>query len=336
MSRFVPARTGYLALAALVACGSAREQATPHAPARPGTPVAAIDTILADERDAPGTALPIREATLASRLMSTVRSVRVVEGSHVTAGAILADLDARDLEARRAQLDANLAQMQAGHDEAAAHARRIRALFTDSAATRVQLEQADAALARADAGLAATRAAVTEVDAAASYARIRAPFAGTIVRRYVDPGALAAPGAPLLAIEDAAMLRVTVSATPEEARALRAGRRLAARIADTTVEATIEGVVASGPNQYRLNAVIANAGGRFQSQSPASLRLPLGTRHVTLVPTTAVVQEGDLRAVRTPSAGLRWIIAGHRFGPFTEVLGGLAGGDTVLVPAGGQ
>ena len=79
--------------------------------------------------------------------------------------------------------------------DAEVQAGRIRALYADSAATRAQLDQAETGLARAD-GRAwpAARGMAAELAATASYAEVRAPFAGVVTRRFVDPGSFAAPG----------------------------------------------------------------------------------------------------------------------------------------------
>ena len=64
-------------------------------------------------------------------------------------------------------------------------------------------------LERAEAGLQAARAGEAELEAAGAYAEIRAPFAGTVVRRSVDPGAFVAPGQPIATVQDASKLRVS-------------------------------------------------------------------------------------------------------------------------------
>jgi RND family efflux transporter MFP subunit len=221
--------------------------------------------------------------------------------------------------------------------DAAAHAGRIRGLYADSAATKSQLDQAETGLTRADAAVSSARAMAAELAATASYAEVRAPFAGIVTRRFVDPGAFAAPGAPLISVEDAATLRVTVSAAPDAVRGLRRGSVIEAIIGDSTARATVEGVVPSGANLYVVNALVPNANGRFQSGSSASLALPRGTRRALLVPAGAVVRQGELTGVHVTSAGsssLRWVRLGRARGAMIEVLSGLAGGDTVLVAAG--
>jgi len=338
MRKLIPLAGTVLATFLLGACD--REAAPTPAERLPlgGTPVAVTDTLIVDAFEAAGTAEPMRLATLSTKLMGTVTAVSVHEGDHVAAGQVMVRLDARDLGAKRAQMEAGLAEATAVHHEATVQAARIRALYADSAATKAQLDQVETGLARADAAVATARGMTAELAANASYSEVRAPFAGIVTRRFVDPGSFAVPGAPLATVEDASTLRVTVNAAPDAVRGLRRGATVGATIGDTAVRATIEGVVPAGANLYTVNAMVPNPGGRFLSGSAATLALPRGTRSAILVPVGAVVRQGDLTGVRTATAGqasLRWVKLGRTQGGAVEVLSGLAPGDTVLV-AGGE
>ncbi|MBP2648215.1 MAG: hypothetical protein H6Q77_1839 [Gemmatimonadetes bacterium] len=339
MRTLMPASGALFVTMVLAGCGGEAVPAAIERTTVTGAPVAVIDTMIPDVLEAAGTAAPLRLATLSTKLMGSVTAVLVHEGDRVASGQLLAQLDARDLVAKRSQVDAGLAEATAMQADAAAHAGRIRGLYADSAATKSQLDQAVTGLARADAAVSSARAMAAELAATASYAEVRAPFAGIVTRRFVDPGAFAAPGAPLLSVEDAATLRVTVSAAPDAVRGLRRGSVLEATIGDATTRATVEGVVPSGGNLYTVNALVPNADGRFQSGSAASLALPRGTRRAVLVPVEAVVRQGDLTGVRVTSAGsssLRWVRLGRVHGAMIEVYSGLAGSDTVLVATGAR
>lgn len=328
--------TAIVASLILAACGEEAASAPVVRTPMHGTPVAVLDTVVTDAFIANGSAEPMRAATLSTRLLGTVNSVGAQEGDRVAAGQLLVRLDARDLEARRAQLDAGAAAADAGQREARAHLVRIRALYADSAATRSQLDQAEAALARAEAAVASAGGLTSELAATASYATVRAPFASVVTHRFVDPGAFASPGAPLMTVEDASTLRIVVHAAADAIRGVRRGATLAATIGDTAITTTVEGVVASGPNLYAVNALVRNADGRFLSGSPASIALPQGRRRALLIPGSAVTYQGDLTGVRTAKGDLRWVTLGATFGDFVEVLSGVTSGDSVLVATGGR
>ena len=61
-------------------------------------------------------------------------------------------------------------------------------------------------------------------------------------------------------------------------------------------------------------------------------------RRAILVPSAAIIRQGDLAGVRTVADGqatLRWVKVGRTTDGAVEVLSGLAAGDTVVV-AGGE
>jgi RND family efflux transporter MFP subunit len=330
-------------LAALVACSG---ETPPHVVSRAqaaevtGTTVTLRDTTIEATLEASGVAEPIAQATLSTKLMGTVIAVLVREGDSVRAGQPLVRLDARDLVARREQVTSGIASAEAMYREAESQAGRIRALYADSAAPRAQLDAVEAGLARAEAGVRAARAGEAELAAVADYSIVRAPFSGVVTRRLVDPGAFAAPGAPLVTVEDHRRLRVTVTVPPVNARDLQRGQRLAGTIEDEAVVAVIEGVVPASGSLYTVNATVANQDGRYAPGGTATLRVPLGERTAIVIPARAVRHEGDLTGVTLvrPEGGtvIRWVRLGRPAGDGIEVVTGLRTGDVIRVPATGD
>jgi RND family efflux transporter MFP subunit len=295
------------------------------------------DTTIDAVFDAAGTAAPVQRATLSTKLMGTVTTVLVQEGDRVRAGEPLVRIDARDLSAKSTQVAATVAEAEVMHNDARAQANRIRALYADSAATRAQLDAAETGLARTDAGLRAAQAAASELGAISSYSVVRAPFAGLVTKRFVDPGAFAAPGAPLVALQDVSTLRISASTTPEIAAALDRGQTLDALVERTPVRVTIEGVVPSLTGSlYTINAVVPNPDAVLLAGSRATLRLPTGLRRALVVPARAIERAGDLTGtiVRTADGDdRRWVRLGVALGSMVEVTAGLRPGETIVVPA---
>lgn len=347
----------------VVGCSGHRESTRTEPPGRQiAEPTFTVrDTTITATFDAVGLAEPVQQATLSTKLMGSVTAVLVKEGDRVTPGTVLARIDARDLEAKRAQVDAGIAAAEAVYQDALVQARRFRALYSDSAATRYQLDQVETGLARAESGLRTAQASRAELDAVAEYAEVRAPFAGIVTRRHVDPGAFAAPGAPIAELQDASRLRISVSIPPAVGARLARGQQVDAEIDGRVAVATIEGVVpSSAGGVYTVNALVDNAKGQFLTGASATIRVPQGARPALLVPAKAVVREGDLLGVRVRTGQgveLRWVRVGtayrepgaahdavergHDVGgtqdaapspeAMVEVLSGLKAGDVVLL-----
>jgi RND family efflux transporter MFP subunit len=317
-------RTGWI-LPALVlagamgACAGEPEHAseTEERPVAEGTAWTVEDTVLASVFEAAGVARPVADATLSTKLMGEVVDVAVREGDAVAEGQPLIRIDASDLAAKRAQVEASIREADAVVADAETQARRMRALYDENAAPKVQLEAAETGLERARARL--------------------APFDGLVTSRFVDPGDFAAPGAPMVTVLDARRLRITATAAPDVVSGIRRGDTLTARIEGRPVEAVTEGVVPSGSGSlYTVNALVDNDDGRFLPGSAATLELPQGQRDAVVIPAQAVIRQGDLTGVRVRTADgatLRWIRLGRDHDGVVEVLAGLRPGDVILIPA---
>lgn len=323
-------------MAVLAGCSSGNDA---ESTAAQPTPTGEVRTLEATEFgsifNAAGTAEPITQATLSTKLMGTVMEVYVREGDVVTRGQPLLRIDARDLLAKSVQVDAGIAEAEAMLHEANATAVRIRALYAQEAAPKAQLDAVETGVARAEAAVRAAQAGAVELTAIRDYSIIRAPSAGTITRRLVDPGAFAAPGAPLIMVQNASALRIRAHAAPDVVRGIAPGSQLAATIEGIRTTARVEGVVPAGAgNMYVVNAVVRNDEHQFMPGSAATLSLPLQTRTAVTVPVSAIVREGDLTGIYMKSGdhfALRWVRLGESSGQDVEILAGAAAGDQVLI-----
>ncbi len=323
------------ALLLVAACGdaAAHDQPSTTAVISDAPSYTVVDTLVPTLLEIDGVATAVREATLSTKLMASVTEVLVEEGESVRAGQVLARLDARDLHAKREQVAAAVAAATAQQAQASAHAARMRALFADSAAPKAMLESAEATLAQAASWVRAAQAAGAELDAVERYAELRAPFAGRVTQRFVDVGAFVAPGVPLLTVQDASTLRVTAHVAPEQARGLRHGQSMMARLEGVDAIATIEGVVPVMGGLHAVNALVQNRDGRHLAGSAAVLQWATGSRRALAVPADALIREGDLVGVLVRGAqgdARRWIRVGAQSGGMVEVTAGLQAGDHVV------
>ncbi len=263
-----------------------------------------------------------RRATISTRLSASVTSVHVVEGMRVRAGQLLLRLSDDDLRA-------GLAAAETARAAAAAHEKRIANLAAERAATRSELEAAQAQRAQADAAVAAARASL-------AYAEIRAPFDATVQARRVNAGDLVGPGQPLVDLEGAG-LEVQATLSEDEARSLHIGQRLRFQSGDRRGEAEIVALAPGGdPLSHRrgLRARVVAGGEGLSSGSFARLELTGATpRAGAWVPRSALVERGDLTGVVVARAGraeLRWVATGEPLGDRVPIRAGLAAGEPVI------
>ncbi len=101
--------------------------------------------------------------------------------------------------------------------------RMARASTRENRIKQENVQMLKAQLKQAEAGVTAARNAIT-------FATIRAPFSGVVLRRNVDVGAMAAPGAPLLELADTSSFRLEAVVPESQIAPLRNGAALTVRI----------------------------------------------------------------------------------------------------------
>ena len=172
---------------------------------------------------------------------------------------------------------------------------------------------------------------------------IRAPFDGVVTRKWADVGDLAAPGKPLVAIEDPSALQLEADVPQGIAARVHQDARLPVRVDDVSGDLT--GTVNEiGPtadpvsHTVRVKVDLAGQPGLSSGQF-ARLRVPVGESNSLRVPVAAVVQRGQLEivfVVANQHAQLHLVKTGKRVGEEVEILSGLHAGDAVVVEGAAQ
>ncbi len=185
-----------------------------------------------------GVVLPSRTVELTAEVGGRVLSVEVRPGDAVAAGRVLAVLDTADV---RRRLDAERAALAAARLDQ----RRLELELARAEQELGRLERLDGLVAQRDLDAAAFRVEDTRARvelAAAEHERveagvgrladelgrseIRAPFAGTVALRHVDPGAVVEPGAPVVRLLGGEEPFVRFAVPPERAGDLAPGDRV--------------------------------------------------------------------------------------------------------------
>ncbi len=183
----------------LVGCGGRPAPTVESTAALTVTAVAPLRRQVQREVVASGSVAAWQEMSLGVELSGLrVAQVRVEVGERVARGQALLELDRRTLEVQARQAEAALAQARASLGLARAQAARGEQLLAAKLISSSNYDELQANLARAEAQLASSEA---ERDAAAlrlGFATLRAPDAGVISARNVQPGQVVSQGAELL------------------------------------------------------------------------------------------------------------------------------------------
>ncbi len=234
---FMRISTGLILI--ILCCGCVQRTTESVGDVRPVKVATASDTGYI-RRDFAGMATPDDAVTLAFKLSGQVLDVPVVQGQSVSKGALLAELNSRDIE------------LQVSADRSAYRE-------ADSQMQRMQRLLAHEAVSRQDAEAARTR----YVQARATYentldllqdARLKAPFAGVVEAVYVDNYERVQSGQPILRLVDPRTTTVKFT-LPESALSL---------LADTSTHFTVEF------DNYRTHPFLARLKEYAKTSSDAS------------------------------------------------------------------
>jgi RND family efflux transporter MFP subunit len=369
-----------LLLATLAGCGGGEKEKVQAAESVSGLRIEKVQLqTVPDEVEAPGTLRSATTAPLAARVMGTVVDVAVREGDMVKRGQLLVALDERELVAHRNAARAALDEAKAGREEVArglamAQAQadvasktyeRFQFLKQQKSVSPQEFDEVEAKFRSAQAGLAAAKARQEQVEATnvraesevraaetmAGYSRIVAPFDGVVVRRSVDPGVMAAPGIPLVEVEDTSRYQMdaTLAASVAAARGLKRGTRARVQL-DALPGREFEGTITeleagADPASQTVQArVTLGRDPALRSGFFGRVLFCCGERQALVVPRTAVVERGQLRGVYVVGADgniqLRLVTLGRSFsgeaGERVEVLSGLDTGETIVLVPGTQ
>ena len=360
-----------VAIVTLAACQSAPAEHQAETAAAIDARLARVATVeWPSIYEAGGVVRARQTAVISSRIVAPVVEVRVKAGDRVGRGQTLVVLDGRELDAQMARATAAAAGSKLGLEAARAEQRaaesalvlarathdRIRGLHDKKSATAQELDQATAALAGAEArvagaaarvaeaeqGSAAARAGEQIAEVSASYTSLTAPFDGVVAARHADVGSLAAPGAPLLTLDDTSHYRLEARIDESQAQRAMAGAEAEVRLDESGPgggawqRASVGAIDSVDPERHSfLVKLDLPPGDEVRSGQFGRVRLFGPARQVLSVPQAAIVRRGQLAfAFAIDGEGrarLRMVSTGQSSGDQVEVLSGLIDGDQVVL-----
>lgn len=345
---------GLLILAGGLGCTSEKPAKPPAAEVVSDVPILTVQrTAVPDYYEAVGTVRAAQTSQLASQTMGTITSVSVHEGDRVRRGQVLAVVDETQPRAgfAGAQAGVNASQQEVAAAEAdyalaQSTLQRYQGLFDKRSISPQEFDEVKTRFAAAQARLAGARAGKAQAEAAQAqartnldFSRIRAPFDGVVTAKLADVGMMAAPGTPVLVVEDPSRFRLEATVDEGTLGMVRLGDQVGVDL-DALRGKDLQGKVvqivpAADPSSRtfivkidlpRLPEIRSGIFGRA--------RFARGQRDSILVPHTAVLSRGQLRGVYVVGAdqvaSLRYVTVGQSSGDSFEVLSGLENGERIV------
>jgi RND family efflux transporter MFP subunit len=319
----------------------------------------------------PGNIQPVTEAPILARAEGFVKTRYADIGDRVTAGQLLAEIEAPDLDQQVRQAQAAVQQAQADLERASAAleqgkaneslaqvtARRWDNLANRGVVSKQENDQyqaqyqaqaanvraLDHAVAAARGNVAAVQANVARLADLQGYLKVRAPFAGVITVRNVDVGALVNTGNTLLfRIAQTNLLRTYVNVPQANASDLKVGQ--AAYLSTTELpDRKFPGSVTRTANALDpstrtllVEVQVPNSDGKLLPGMyvQVDLNLPRKDPPLLIASDTLVLHpEGSVVALLDASNQVHFqrITVGRDFGNRIEVLSGLTKGQRAIV-----
>ena len=282
-----------------------------------------------------------REATVRAQVGGSLVALPVDRGQIVQAGATVAKISSRDLDAAFESSKAAVASAETALAVARTEHQRTETLVKGGALAARDLEQSRNAVSGAEAQLAAAKARQTSVWQQIDDTTVKAPFAGIVSARPASLGDVVAPGAELVTIIDPSSLRLEALVPSDQIQAVKPGAPVHVSIRGIagTVVGTVDRVSPSADpvtRQVSIFVSVPNRDGKLIAGLFADGRVHTATHRGVVVPLAAVDETGavpfvtrirDGKAERVPiDLGIRQLDT-----EMVEVTKGVDSGDVLIV-----
>ena len=310
-------RTRLIAVSALLAAGmmvTGCGKKTAGTPPPSGPPEVGVVTIqlqrVALTTELPGRTSPHLIAEVRPQVSGIIQKRLFTEGSDVTAGQVLYQIDPATYQAAYASAKAALARAEANLIPARLKEERFRDLVKVKAVSQQDYDDASAAIKQAEADVAAAKAAVETARINLAYTRVTAPISGRIGRSTVTDGALVTANQPtaLATIQQLSSMYVDVTQSSSELLILK--RNLASGLLKNngSAQARVKLLLEDGsayplPGTLKFSEVTVD-----QSTGSLTLRAVFPNPQQLLLPgmfVRAILEEGvNEQAILVPQRGV--------------------------------
>jgi len=305
---------------------------------------------------------PYETVAVYPKVTGFVKSIRVDRGSRVRIGELMAELEAPELVAQRAEAqsklqaaEAQLAVARAKADADTSTFERLKAASAtpgvvagnDVVVAQKAVEAAQSQIAAGQQTAEAARQAVQSITQLEGYLRVTAPFDGVVTERNVHPGTLVGPNSgpaaatPMLRVVHTERLRLVVPVPEAYTADVPSGAAISFSVPaypGQTFSGTVARIAQAVDVKTRTMAVeldVMNKEGRLASGTFCQVKWPVHRRTPSLfVPAGSIGSTTDRTfVIRVRNDKTEWVDVrtGLASGPLVEVFGDLQAGEEVAV-----
>ncbi len=185
-----------------------------------------------------GTVVSDNKKMLTSRYMGFIKSVSVSEGDRVTKGELLYEIDSKEIDSSKIQVELGIQQARLSlqmyrnqHTNLLLNLARNKRLFAKDMVSRYQLESLQLAeknlvdmMKVARKQVQQAEASLTQVMNQYNYLKVKAPNDGVIVQKNINVGEMAIPGMPALVLTDLSKLKILTEVAESNLQHMKIGK----------------------------------------------------------------------------------------------------------------
>ena len=260
--------------------------------------------------DAAGVVEPESMVEVKSKASGEVLAVHAETGDVVEAGHLLVEIDKRTPRNSLSQTEAALTAAQARRKIAQTQMERAQALFKSQTLTQADVEQTQLEFANAESQVVSTRVAVENARITLEDTDVRAPIAGTIIEKTVEPGTVIASttqnvsgGTTLMKMADLTTVQVRSRVDETDIGKIQPGMVTRVTVAaypnqpfdGEVLKIEPQALVEQNVTQFSVLIKIANRGGLLKPGMNAEVEIQIANRDgVPTVPTAALRADSDV------------------------------------------
>ena len=288
-----------------------------------------------------GTLKAYEEVIASSQVEGILKSIHAEEGTPVSRGTLLAQIDDRDIRQEVVRDEALIKQTQATLANAKVEFKRKDALYKEQLITQQQFDDIATRLALAEADVEKAEAALALSREKLAKTRIASPLQGFVKEKKVSAGDYVRNGTPLFALIKINPIKLLFTVTERDAGKLKVGQQVQFKIdslPDKEFTAKVSIVYPHLEEKTRTLQIEAIAPNPDVQLKPGLFsRVVLYTeadRQMTVIPITSILYDEAKTKVFIADgnrAKERNIRIGGKYGELIEVVEGLKAGERVVV-----
>jgi len=288
-----------------------------------------------------GTLKPFEEVIVSSELEGIVKNVRVDEGSFVSKGMLLAEINETDYRLEALRAEASMRQTEATLTNTKLEYERKASLYKEELVTRQQFDDISARLTLSERELDRAKASLSLARERRSKTKIYSPMQGFVREKKVTTGDYVRNGSVLMVVIQSNPIKLNFTVPEKDVGKLKIGQDVLFKVdsfPDQEFKGRVRIIYPSLEERTRtlqVEALVPNSDNRLKPGLFAKVTLfTEQARDMIVIPITAILYDNAKVKVFVAEGNVareRVVNIGNKYGEMLEIVEGLKKGETLVV-----